>query len=110
MEYLDGRHVVDAIDEINAEEFVPKTFKTDTTKVSKMDSVDATTAKSVKIHTNAPNEDPIFHQNVSRIRNSAQIQLSDLLIFHFQFYVDDEERMDKWIKKLYNYRQKQFAA
>lgn len=57
--------MVDAIDEINAEEFVPKTFATDTNKGSKLDVADATSAKSVKIHTNAPNEDPVFHQNVS---------------------------------------------
>lgn len=65
MEYLDGRHGIDAIDDINADEFVPKSFKTEAVKSGKNDTVDAAAAKSVKIHTNAPNEDPIFHQSVS---------------------------------------------
>lgn len=66
MEYLDGRHVVDAIDDLNADEFVPKTFKSESTKSIKMETAEATPAvKAVKIHTNAPNEDPVFHQNVS---------------------------------------------
>lgn len=58
--------MVDAIDDLNADEFVPKSFKSEASKCSKVETADATTtAKAVKIHTNAPNEDPVFHQNVS---------------------------------------------
>lgn len=72
MEYLDGRHVVDAIDDINADEFVPKTFKSDSIKSGKIDAVDApATVPAITIHTNAPNEDPIFHQNVSSLRTNG---------------------------------------
>lgn len=116
MEFLDARHQVDANSEINADEFVPKSFKSDLSKNSgSTEAADAATAKTIKIHTNAPNEDPIFHQNVSFLPTGGHIQeadraIIDFFFFQFQFYLDDEERMDKWIKKLYNYRQRQFTA
>lgn len=66
MEFLDKRHVSDSLEEINANEFRPKTFNSSTN--SKNDKSDADIikvkgeAKAVKMDTN---DDPLFHQKVN---------------------------------------------
>lgn len=63
MDYLDGRQVCDALDELNADEFVPKTFKTDQSGKPKVTTSAAT--KVARNYAAVPSEDPLFHQNVS---------------------------------------------
>lgn len=61
MNYLDGRQVTDALDEINADEFVPKTFKSEAKSEAKAKPETVTVTKN---YSGTPNEDPLFHQNV----------------------------------------------
>lgn len=65
MSYLDGRQVTDALDELNADEFVPKTFKSEANAKPKPEAPGA--ASVIKNFSAVPSEDPLFHQNVSEI-------------------------------------------
>lgn len=70
MDYLDNRQTSDVIDEINADQFVPKTFNSATNtnqpKGSKND-LDIKIKGEPKITKFDMNDDPLFHKNVRTI-------------------------------------------
>lgn len=71
VEFLDQRPVLDAIDEINANEFRPKTFNSSTnTKAEKSDS-DVKVKNEVKLNQTNINDDPLFHQKVINVYISS---------------------------------------
>lgn len=65
LEFLDKRHVSDAIDEVNANEFRPKAFNSSAN--NKNDKSDADVIKikgETKANKTDSNDDPLFHQKV----------------------------------------------
>lgn len=77
----------EAIDEINADDFIPKAF----TSSKRL-------PENIKIDLKS---ETISVPHIETKKND----LEDTL-FHPSLYGDDNERMDKWVKKLYMYRQK----
>lgn len=71
MNCLDERQVTDALDELNADEFVPKTFKSEASS-TKIKTEITIAGNIVKNYSGTPNEDPLFHQNVSEIHKYRQ--------------------------------------
>lgn len=72
MDYLDGRQGnTDAIDEINADGFAPKTFNSATNTSSKANKteLDLKVKGDPKINKFDLNDDPLFHKNVNIISN-----------------------------------------
>lgn len=117
VEVLDRRHLSDALEEINANEFRPKSFNsTATNKTDKNGKTDADIIK-IKGETKAvridSNDDPLFHQNVSLniiLLNIDKYQMNSFKNFDLQVFGDDDVRMERWVRRLYNYRQKFFAS
>lgn len=64
MEFLDKRQVSDALEEINANEFRPKTFNSSTNKNEKIDADSIKVKGEPKVNKIDINDDPLFHQKV----------------------------------------------
>lgn len=71
MNYLDGRQVADALDEINEDTFVPKTFSSATNSEKNKTNQDAAAKPKTQIASVESNDDPIFNQNVSASDNRS---------------------------------------
>lgn len=101
MNYLDERQVTDALDELNADEFVPKTFKSDASTKIKTETANA--GNIVKNYSGTPNEDPLFHQNViiivKHIDNSS-IFIENVYTLFFSF---TSMKTKEWKDGLKNY-------
>lgn len=65
LEFLDKRHVSDAIDEVNANEFRPKVFNSSANNKNEKSDADIIKVKGeVKAIKTEANDDPLFHQKV----------------------------------------------
>ncbi|XP_055325854.1 uncharacterized protein DDB_G0271670-like [Sitodiplosis mosellana] len=90
MEFLDKRQVSDALEEINANDFQPKTFNSSANNKNEKSDADIIKLKGeIKGAKTDTNDDPLFHQKLFR---------------------DDDERMKEWVHRFYTYRQKMFGA
>ncbi|XP_031637528.1 uncharacterized protein LOC116349966 isoform X2 [Contarinia nasturtii] len=89
MQFLDKRQITDALSEINANEFRPKTFSSVNNTNVKQEMIDLIIKGEAKIQKIDAGDDPLFHQNV---------------------FGDDDNRMEKWVHRFNNYRQKRFAS
>lgn len=85
----DGEEIkTEVLDQINADEFVPRSFQSKKIPESIKIDLNTDTISVPLIENVAVEEDTIFHPNL---------------------YGDDAVRMEKWVRKLFNYRQKMFA-
>lgn len=65
MEFLDKRQISDALEELNANEFRPKSFNSSTNKSEKSDADVVKVKGEPRIQKVDSNDDPLFHQKVS---------------------------------------------
>lgn len=65
MEFLDKRQISDALEELNANEFRPKSFNSSTNKSEKSDADVVKVKGEPRIQKIDSNDDPLFHQKVS---------------------------------------------
>lgn len=65
MEFLDKRQISDALEELNANEFRPKSFNSSTNKSEKLDSDVVKVKGEPRIQKFDSNDDPLFHQKVN---------------------------------------------
>lgn len=65
MEFLDKRQISDALEELNANEFKPKTFNSAANKSEKTDADVIKVKGELRINKTDANDDPLFHQKVS---------------------------------------------
>jgi len=85
----------DAIDEINASEFVPKTF-----------SSSATVSTSKKL----PEKVKIDLKNQTILLPKLDEEPPEDTLINPKFFGDEDERMRRWIRKLYQYRQRKLNS
>lgn len=111
MEFLDKRQISDALEELNANEFRPKSFNSSTNKSGKSDADVVIVKGEPRIQKVDSNDDPLFHQKVSFTLKERRKKVSKIIMcFYLQVFGDDEKRMEQWIHKFYKERQKMFAA
>lgn len=121
LDFLDERPVSDAIDEINADKFVQKTFNSSANDAKPDKDTDVVKAKiEPRINKVNVDDDPLFHKNVcvhyiTKFNHSFFFlnKINFHLKLHFielQVFGDNDERMERWIKKAFSYRQKMFGA
>lgn len=112
MEFLDKRQISDALEELNANEFRPKSFNSSTNKSGKSDADVVIVKGKPRIQKVDSNDDPLFHQKVSFTLKERRKKVSKMLNYYFylQVFGDDEKLMEQWIHKFYKERQKMFAA
>lgn len=115
LEFLDNRVLSDALDEINADKFVPKAFNSAANANSnKKDEKIVEVKREAAVNME---DDPLFHKNVSGFGSAEHIfariqpslgfyKCSMFFSYFFQLFADDDERMERWVKKVYSYRQK----
>lgn len=90
------------LDDINCESFEPKQFNSNTKKVPDNIVIDLR-KQTIKVPEVEPLEpDTIYHHNVRYLHKENNFKLH----FLFQLFLNEEARMEKWIKELYSYRQK----
>lgn len=80
MEFLDKRQVSDALEELNANEFRPKTFNSSAN--DKNDKSDADIIKlkgEVKATKTDTNDDPLFHQKVRMNIQSDDVDVNEII-------------------------------
>lgn len=91
------------LDEINSDSFSPKQFASCKSKKLPDNIVIDLKKQTIKVPEVEPVEpDGIFHHNVGLFSNFCGFNLSLFL----QLFLNEEARMEKWVKELFSYRQK----
>lgn len=93
-----------ALDDLDQDEFVQKSFNSSKKPDPENTIADPQTTKAKAVQ----QEDSLLHHGVSEEmllrRRFDGLQLNSCC--SFQLFGDDEGRMEKWVKKLFNFRQK----